>query len=163
MSYSIVPLLPCLPRQRAIGARGTVALGDERRQYDLFIRNVDQRRLDASVLVVHTTMAGYMCCALASRRMGDARASEAFESRTDHSLNYPSGFRFAAMLSIRSPTIPQPRLPSTRFELRAAYYLQTTHFPAKRIKHSRAGEPVNGKLFASLRVLRTLDGTSRAP
>jgi hypothetical protein len=54
MFSAIATLLPCLPSRRATGTRGTIASGDERKPYALFIKNVDERRLDASVVVVHT-------------------------------------------------------------------------------------------------------------
>jgi hypothetical protein len=59
-SLASTPLLFASPRRLSRYLEGdTVALGDERRKCALFIRNVDQRRLDASIVAVHTTIASW--------------------------------------------------------------------------------------------------------
>ena len=54
----------------------TVALGDERRKCALFIRNVDQRRLDASVVVVYTIMVSARAVRVGGRLLGFSRAQK---------------------------------------------------------------------------------------
>ena len=64
-SVSLALTLPLFAFQRRLSRYlegDTVALRDERRKCALFIRNVDQRRLDASIVAVPTILlAGTRC------------------------------------------------------------------------------------------------------
>ena len=61
----------------------TVALGDERRKCALFIRNVDQRRLDASVVVYTIMVAGTRCARWRVDCWGFTRL-RSFQRSADH-------------------------------------------------------------------------------